>query len=62
VFRQQRVDDLGHDRVGIADHAGKDRAAAAKPLDEVDANFVLDAGVTWQPAATARRRPPRVEG
>ena len=43
VPRQNRVHDLRHDGVVVADDARKDRLAAAQALDQVVADFVLDA-------------------
>ena len=48
VLREQGVDDLRHDRLGIADDAGEDGAPGAEPVNEVAANFVFDAGVSRQ--------------
>src|SRR5262249_20820226 len=42
VARQDRVDDLGDDRVVVADDAGKERAARAQLADQVVADFSLD--------------------
>ena len=43
VPRQDRVDDLRHDRVVEADDAREERRPRAEPLDQVVANLVLDA-------------------
>jgi hypothetical protein len=42
VSRQDRVDDLRHDRLLIADHAGEERAAAGEAREQVLAHLVLD--------------------
>ena len=42
MARQDRVDDLRHDGVVVADDAGKERRRAAQALDQVVADFVLD--------------------
>ena len=43
VTRQDRVDDLRHDGVVVADDAGKERLAAPELVDQVLAHFVLHA-------------------
>ena len=43
--RQNGIDDLRHDRVVVADDAGKDRAVAAQPRDQVVAHLVLHAAI-----------------
>jgi hypothetical protein len=42
MARQHGVDQLRHDRVVVADDAGKERLFPAQPLREVLANFVAD--------------------
>ena len=42
VPRQERVDDLRHDGVFVADDAGEQRSALAEPVEQVLAHFVLD--------------------
>ena len=45
VARKNGVDNLRHHGVVVTDDAGKDRAAAAQPGDEVVAHFVFDTAV-----------------
>ena len=40
------IDDLGHNRIVVADDAGENRAVAAQPCDQVVAHLVLHATVT----------------